>query len=239
MARLATDKIKKELATKNFTLIDDTNYVTLNSPILIQCEKGHNIEVSMNDFRRPSFTCPCCDKAINFINPKAVPEKKGYRVIAFDQATEHFGLSIWDDGQLVFYSLYNFSGDTVSRLIKIKEFVQDIIINNWHPDYIVMEDIQQQHGAVLTYKILAMLLGILEVICAENNILYEVVSPNVWRKYAGTCGKNRREEKLLSIAIVKEKYNITVNDDVAEAILIGQYGSRVHKKEYKLAFGSK
>ena len=45
MARLATDKIKKELATKNFTLIDDTNYVTLNSPILIQCEKGHNIEV--------------------------------------------------------------------------------------------------------------------------------------------------------------------------------------------------
>jgi hypothetical protein len=42
-----------------------------------------------------------------------------------------------------------------------------------------MEDIQQQHGAVLTYKILAMLLGILEVVCAENNILYEVVSPNV------------------------------------------------------------
>lgn len=239
MARLATDKIKKELATKNFILIDDTNYVTLNSPILIQCEKGHNIEVSMNDFRRPSFTCPCCDKAINFINPKAVPEKKGYRVIAFDQATEHFGLSVWDDGQLVFYSLYNFSGDTVSRLIKIKKFVQDIVINNWHPDYIVMEDIQQQHGAVLTYKILAMLLGILEVICAENNIFYEVVSPNVWRKYAGTCGKNRREEKLLSIAIVKEKYNITVNDDVAEAILIGQYGSRIHKKEYKLAFGSK
>ncbi len=239
MARLATDKIKKELATKNFILIDDTNYVTLNSPILIQCEKGHNIEVSMNDFRRPSFTCPCCDKAINFINPKAVPEKKGYRVIAFDQATEHFGLSVWDDGQLVFYSLYNFSGDTVSRLIKIKKFVQDIVINNWYPDYIVMEDIQQQHGAVLTYKILAMLLGILEVVCAENNILYEVVSPNVWRKYAGTCGKNRREEKLLSIAIVKEKYNITVNDDVAEAILIGQYGSRIHKKEYKLAFGSK
>lgn len=239
MARLATDKIKKELATKNFTLIDDTNYVTLNSPILIQCEKGHNIEVSMNDFRRPSFTCPCCDKAINFINPKAVPEKKGYRVIAFDQATEHFGLSIWDDGQLVFSSLYNFSGDTVSRLIKIKKFVQDIVINNWHPDYIVMEDIQQQHGAVLTYKILAMLLGILEVICVENNISYEIVSPNVWRKYAGTCGKNRREEKLLSVAIVKEKYNIIVNDDVAEAILIGQYGSRVHKKEYKLAFGSK
>lgn len=42
-----------------------------------------------------------------------------------------------------------------------------------------MEDIQQQHGAVLTYKILAMLLGILEVTCAEKGIQYEVVSPNV------------------------------------------------------------
>ena len=42
-----------------------------------------------------------------------------------------------------------------------------------------MEDIQQQHGAVMTFKILAMLLGVIEVTCAENEIPYEVVSPNV------------------------------------------------------------
>lgn len=239
MARLTTEKIKEELATKNFTLVDDTNYSTLNSPIIIQCEHGHKIEVSMNDFRRPSFTCPICDKSINFINPHIVPEKNGYRVIAFDQATEHFGLSIWDDGKMVFYSLYTFTGDAVSRLVKIKKFINDIVINVWKPDFIVMEDIQQQHGAVMTFKILAMLLGVIEVTCAENNIEYEVVSPNVWRKYAGTCGKTRKEEKLLSMAVVKEKYGVTVTDDIAEAILIGQYGSRVHKKEYKLAFGSK
>lgn len=239
MARLSTDKIKEELATKNFTLVDDTNYSTLNSPIIIQCECGHKIEVSMANFRRPSFTCPCCDKSIHFINPRSVPQKDGYRVIAFDQATEHFGLSIWDNGKMVFYSLYTFSGDTVSRLVKIKKFIQEIVIDAWQPNYIVMEDIQQQHGAVITYKILAMLLGIIEVACAENEIPYEVVSPNVWRKYAGTCGKNRKEEKMLSVAVVKEKYNINVSDDVAEAILIGQYGSRVHKQDYELAFGSK
>ena len=239
MSRLSSEKIKEELLKKNFTLIDDSNYSTLNSPIIIQCEHGHKIEVSMNDFRRPSFTCPCCDKSINFINPKNIPPKTGYRVIAFDQATEHFGLSIWDDGKMVFYSLYTFTGDAVSRLVKIKKFINDIVINAWKPDFIVMEDIQQQHGAVMTFKILAMLLGVIEVTCAENNIEYEVVSPNVWRKYAGTCGKTRKEEKLLSMAVVKEKYGVTVTDDIAEAILIGQYGSRVHKKEYKLAFGSK
>lgn len=140
---------------------------------------------------------------------------------------------------MVFYSLYTFSGDTVSRLVKIKKFIKDIVIDAWKPDCIIMEDIQQQHGAVLTYKILAMLLGVIEVTCAENEIPYEVVSPNVWRKYAGTCGKTRREEKLLSVAIVKDKYGVNVTDDIAEAILIGQYGSKTHKREYKLAFGTK
>lgn len=51
--------------------------------------------------------------------------------------------------------------------------------------------------------------------------------------------ENRKEEKILSVSVVKNKYNINVSDDVAEAILIGQYGSRVHKKEYKMAFGKK
>ena len=237
MSRLSTDKIKEELATKHFTLLDDSNYTTLNSPIVIQCEHGHKIEVSMNDFRRPSFVCPCCDKSINFINPKNVPPKTGYRVIAFDQATEHFGLSIWDDSKLVFYSLYTFTGDVISRLTKIKSFINDIVIAAWQPDFIIMEDIQQQYGAVLTYKILAMLLGVIEVTCTENKIPYEVVSPNVWRKYAGTCGKNRKEEKMLSVAVVKNKYNITVSDDVAEAILIGLYGTKMLKRTYNLAFG--
>ena len=42
-----------------------------------------------------------------------------------------------------------------------------------------MEDIQYQYGAVLTYKILAMLLGVIETVCFIAKIPYEVVSPNV------------------------------------------------------------
>lgn len=102
-----------------------------------------------------------------------------------------------------------------------------------------MEDIQYQYGAVLTYKILAMLLGVIEVACNEANVKYEVVSPNVWRKYAGTAGKSRREEKMLSVAVVREKYGVKVSDDVAEAILIGRYGAMNHKPKIKMAFGKR
>lgn len=42
---------------------------------------------------------------------------------------------------------------------------------------------------------------------------------------------------MLSVAMVKEKYDIKVNDDVAEAILIGRYGAMRHKPQLQKAFG--
>jgi len=237
MGRLSTDAIRAEVEKKGYSLVDATGYENMQSIITVKCSKGHVIKTSFADFRAASFSCPECDKNIKFNNPTTVPPKSGYRVIAFDQATEHFGLSIFDAGELVFFSLYTFSGNVNSRLSQIRKFVRDIVLKEWQPDYIVMEDIQYQYGAVLTYKILAMLLGILEVECTDAGVQYEVVSPNVWRKYAGTAGKTRLQEKQLSVGVVKEKYGVRVNDDVAEAILIGRYGAKMHNSEIKLAFG--
>jgi len=238
MGRLSVDAIKAEVESKGYILVDASNYTNMNSLITIRCAKGHLIQTSIADFRLPSFTCPQCDK-VDFVNPTAVPPKTGYRVIAFDQATENFGLSVFDDGKLQFFNLYNFVGKFNDRLHQIKRFVENIVIKEWKPDFIVMEDIQYQYGAVLTFKILAMLLGVLEELCTEYGIEYEVVSPNVWRKYAGTCGKTRLQEKQLSVAVVKEKYGVKVNNDVAEAILIGRYGVMNHAGPIQNAFGRK
>lgn len=239
MGRLSALQIKTEVEEKGYQLIDCSGYTSLQSKIKVKCPKGHIIEVSMADFRAPWFECPECNKKIVFNNPTAVPPKNGYRVIAFDQATENFGLSIYDNGELKFLSLYVFKGLVSDRLLQIKRFVE-MIVKNWSPDFIVFEDIQYQpKSGVVTFKILAMLLGIIEMVCKENNIPYEIVSPNVWRKYAGTCGKTRLEEKKLSVAVVKEKYGIKVNDDVAEAVLIGNYGAKMHKEKIEMAFGIK
>lgn len=239
MARLTHQQIYDEIKQAGYELIDDSKYTNMQSRIVIKCPKGHLIETCLADFRHPSFTCPVCDKDVHFVNPQAVPKKdaNGFRIIAFDQATEKFGLSIFDNGKLVFYSLYTFSGDVLNRITKIKHFVEDIVIKEWKPDFIMMEDIQYQKNGILTFKVLAMLLGNLQVLCNDYNIPFEAVSPNVWRKYAGTAGKDRRQEKMLSIAVVKEKYDIKVGDDVAEAILIGHYGARMHHKDVGTAFG--
>ena len=94
MARLSHEQIKAEVEKLGYSLIDDSGYMTLNSFITVKCKNDHNIKATLNDLRKPSYTCPCCDKPIVFNNPRIVPEKTGYRIIAFDQATEHFGLSI-------------------------------------------------------------------------------------------------------------------------------------------------
>ena len=235
MAKLSKEKIAEEVAAKGFELVDASNYENINSEIDVKCKNGHIFRTSLVSVRSVSFCCPHCDRTL-FVNPNVVPQKNGYRVIAFDQATEKFGLSIFDNGELVFYNLYSFTGHLDNRLTQIRNFIRDVVIKEWKPDYIVMEDIQQQHGAVLTYKVLAMLLGILQVECFAAKVPYEIVSPNVWRKYAGTCGKTRFEEKKLSVITVQEKYGVRVNDDVAEAILIGRYGAHVHKQEIKMAF---
>lgn len=237
MGRLSAVQIKAEVEEKGYTLIDCSGYTNMQSIIKVSCPKGHIFQTTLGDLRSPAFTCPECDKSIQFKNPTAVPPKTGYRVIAFDQATEHFGLSVFDNGQLKFLNLYTFTGRVNDRIAQIKTFVE-MIIREWQPDYIVMEDIQYQQGSgIVTFKILAMLLGVIETVCVQAKQPYEVVSPNVWRKYAGTCGKSRLEEKRLSVIMVKEKYGIRVNDDVAEAVLIGRYGAQMHKNDITMAFG--
>ena len=47
--------------------------------------------------------------------------------MAFDQATEHFGVSVFDDGKLVFFNLFVFSGATNKRLADIKKLLETII----------------------------------------------------------------------------------------------------------------
>lgn len=130
MAKLTHEQIAEEIRCKGYELIDDSNYTNMNSRIIIKCEKGHLIETCLADFRKPSFTCPVCDSNVEFINPTDVPAKGNkYRVVAFDQATENFGISVFDGGELIYYKLYVFSGDLNSRLVKAAKLVRDIVID--------------------------------------------------------------------------------------------------------------
>ncbi len=128
MAKLSVEQIRAEVEEKGFELVSADNYKNMNSFITIRCSEGHIVEVPFSNFRTASFRCPICDQAITFENPTSVPQKTGYRVIAFDQATEKFGLSIFDDGKLVFFNLYVYTGTVINRISQIKDFIKNIVI---------------------------------------------------------------------------------------------------------------
>lgn len=129
MAKLSAEKINEELQKKNFELVDCSEYENLNSFITVKCPKGHITQTNLKSFRHDSYQCPECDKNIDFSNPTDVPDKENhYRVIAFDQATEKFGLSIFDDGKLIYYKLFVFAGSAINRMVKIRKMIDELVI---------------------------------------------------------------------------------------------------------------
>lgn len=236
MARLTEAQIIEELRIKGFKVADLSQYKNLKSPIIIKCAEGHSITTTMHDIRKETFKCPVCYGGK--VNLAAYPlEKKGFRVIALDNSTQKIGLSVFDDEELVYYILLNFTGTSYEeRLLKISNFLEDIIIEEWDPDFLVFEDVQFQSNYA-TYKKLSMLLGILTVVSMKYGIDTEIVSSNTWRTNY-QISKERQKAKEQAIGMVKKMYNVNVNDDVAEAILLGRYMSEQIKvnKSIKKAF---
>lgn len=74
---------------------------------------------------------------------------------------------------------------------------------------------------------LTLILGAIKGKCLEKNIFFCLLRPSEWRKLVNISNEKlprRREElKRWSLEKVKEEYKIEdINDDVSDAILIGQ-----------------
>lgn len=224
--RLTNEEIKDILASKGLICLNIEDYKNMDTMLHLQCKQKHNIDASIRTIRNVNFKCPVCDGKTSVsekINDIAPPVKQGYRIIAVDNATENMGVSIFDNGKLVFYHLFHIQGDTITRLLKNRNLIEQVFIKQWSPDLMVFEDIQYQPPNILTFKVLSMLFGNSLVACRANDVNFETVLSKVWRAHFMCNAKNRSEQKKQSIAKVKEMYDINVNDDVAEAILLGKY----------------
>lgn len=104
------------------------------------------------------------------------------------------------------------------------------MINNWKPDYIALEGIQFQDEVageskmgITVFQTLARLQGVLMDTCLELKVPFEICSTNTWRAHCGVKGRKRADKKKSMQLIVKDKYDISVTNDEADAIGIGIY----------------
>lgn len=223
MARLKDEEIVKILKEKGFVCNDLTQYVNKASILDIICKKGHKTKACIKDVQNTNFRCAACDTS-GISKTNIIPEKKGHRIVGIDNATENVGISVFDNGKLVYYTKKTYSGSMWEKIIKNQDFLENIIIKEWKPDFIIVEDIQYQKN-ILTYKILAILLGVTIFTIKKYNIQYETVISKVWRAHFMLNGGGRVNEKLGAIKKVKSMYDISVVDDIAEAILLGKFAN--------------
>lgn len=128
---LSRQEITNIIESKNFACSNLQEYKNLDTLLHLECSKGHHLDAALRTIRNPNFQCPYCagnssiSEKVSGIVP---PTKTGFRIIALDNATENAGLSIFDNGKLVFYHLFHFEGDTIGRIMQNKNLIRDVII---------------------------------------------------------------------------------------------------------------
>lgn len=238
MARLSPAEVQQISAEKGFTVNNAEEYRNLDeSNLSFTCSEGHTFLTSLKIVRdMKGFSCPLCERQeVTYRRTPPPKDPTQFRIIAFDQATQNFGVSIYDGGQLVYFDVIRFFGDIERRLVEIAEFVSKVC-KEWLPDFVIFEDIQLHAGAnngYQTFKVLAELLGVVKVMLQVHGIRHGCVLNKVWQAQFGIAGKDRRTQKANVVKKVNELFGITVNDDIADAVLIGKYGVTLHQQAQK------
>lgn len=225
MARLSELEITNIILAKGYKVIDISGYQNKDSRIMVQCPHGHYVSTSLSSLEKPAFKCPSCMGELKdaAASNESVPNKVGYRIIGFDQSSNKIGVSIYDNGKLVYYDLYQLNGELDERLMKWSNLVKTAA-KDWQADFIMFEDIQYQPQAgPLTFKTLAEVLGVGAATAEEMRVKHNQVLNKVWQSDFAIGGSTRAAQKANVIARVKEYFNLDVTDDVGDAILIGLY----------------
>lgn len=239
MSKIKIDDIRKAAIEHDWTLLSE-EYKNLDSELVFRCNEEHKIYLPYRKVRN-KWECPICkqNQYNNFSN-EIIPKKKSIqRTVGLDQATHITGYSIFDDGELIYAGIFEAGAeDEISRDIEIRNWLIQLI-QNWKPDIVAIEGIQLQQFnnkmiGVTTYQTLARLQGILMAACNEQKIEYTVVPPATWRAHCQVKGRTRADRKRSMQMKVKEWFDITVSDDVADAIGIGKYTNDKHKKKVEI-----
>lgn len=154
------------------------------------------------------------------------------KILALDQASRISGYSIFDSvtGKLITYGKITCTDQEINqRLMKIRQLVENLI-DEYQIDQLVVEDIQLQEyngrvqlENVVTYKVLAEVLGVVTELAAERQLPCEIVFSNTWKSACQIGGRTRPEQKRNAQNHIAEKYQLKVSQDEADAICIGEY----------------
>ena len=146
--------------------------------------------------------------------------------LSIDASTKSTGIAIFQQGKLIHYECINSNNtDTYKRIenmtVKIRQ-----LCNKYKPTDIIMQDVLPQdvkHNQTV-YKALIYLQAAIVLQLHKINLNVNFCTASHWRAQVGIrTGRGIKRETLKAAAqkLVKNIYNIDVNDDISDAICIG------------------
>jgi Holliday junction resolvasome RuvABC endonuclease subunit len=236
VARITLKEIEENAKKHGWTLVS-TSYKNLKTPLKFVCAEGHEIELPYQ-MVRDDWECPVC--ALNEFHvaessDEVLQKKKGtYRILAIDQATHVSGWSIYDDGKPVRFGTFTTRGEKeIERISEVRTWLIQMIAM-WNVDFVALEGIQlEKNFGVVVFQTLARLQGALMSAIYELEKPFDIYPVAKWRAFAKVKGRTRVDKKQSARIIIKQKFGITVADDVAESLLIGYYATNQTKHNVK------
>ena len=158
------------------------------------------------------------------------------KVLAIDGSTTSSGIAIFDNLELIHYECISTSGDTLTRIQKTVKRIRQLY-DLYNPTDVIMQEVLPEdvrHNQV-TYKALMYLQAGIALELNKSRQKMQFYIPGTWRKICGIKtgrGVKRQTLKAASQELVKKKYNIEVNDDISDAICIGNAYVEQHRSAF-------
>ena len=158
------------------------------------------------------------------------------KLLALDQATRTTGYSVLEDERLV--KVNHFTLDNPDMGVRLHQFKKKIIqlIQENQINQVAFENIMLQAGVkenAQTFKKLAEIYGVLEELCTDLQLPYQVFYPTEWKATFGIAGKGRNIEKQQAQKYILDNYGLKCTQDEADAACIGLHASK--KMDYNWA----
>jgi len=151
-------------------------------------------------------------------------EGDNIKILSFDQSTKITGYSLYDNSNLINYGTIQSDSKEENPIERMKQMYENIkqCLIKCNPHFVVFENVhfQKNYG---TFQQLSQLQGLIMALLFERNIGFQYVESTAWRAFCGVKGKKRAEQKANAIQIVKDKFNLSVSEDEADAILLGYF----------------
>lgn len=149
-------------------------------------------------------------------------------ILALDASTKSTGWAVYKHNKLVEYSCITATSSNLFNRIEVMiNGIKDILVKYPEIQFVVLEEVRQQGFVnIKTYKALMYLQGCIGMVINKyfKHIQLDFLYPSSWRKTCGIKqgrGVQRTTQKQNDINWVKQNFNITVNDDIADAIGLG------------------